>query len=341
MGRTLRSVAMCMIAVALPVAGMAKAAEPESPAVSQQEPLASLRRQAERALRNGDPAQAAQLAARYFHEGGTEQEMRLLWTTALYQSGMYADAARDLQSEVRAAERAGQPPPEERLVWLLDCYEKLLDNLGAIWALERLVIFHPKRKYWAPLLTRTLRRWGPDHRLALDMMRLRVATDTMAAPEDYLYMARLSLQAGLPAEARAVLDQGYATKVLGVGPSGEVERQRELRDQVAKLYAEDVRRLAQPDIEASAIQARDGLALLNLGMAYVTHKAYARGIALMEQGIRIGVVNTPQDAKLRLAIAYLYSGQRTRAIDLLRTVGGRGGAADTARLWEWHARQSG
>ena len=51
------------------------------------------------------------------------------------------------------------------------------------------------------------------------------------------------------------------------------------------------------------------------------------GLPLMEQAMRKGeLANRPQDAKLRLGIAYLMAGQKAKAIETFNTVGGRHGA---------------
>ena len=63
-----------------------------------------------------------------------------------------------------------------------------------------------------------------------------------------------------------------------------------------------------------------------------------RVIALVEQGLARGGLKRPEDAKLHLGIAYLQSGNKTRALSMLKTVQGSDGVADLARLWVVHAR---
>jgi hypothetical protein len=62
---------------------------------------------------------------------------------------------------------------------------------------------------------------------------------------------------------------------------------------------------------------------------------FSRGLQLMEQGIRKGggLARKPQYARLHLAIAYLAAGRAAKAIETFKTVGGRHGAADLARIW--------
>ncbi len=86
--------------------------------------------------------------------------------------------------------------------------------------------------------------------------------------------------------------------------------------------------------------ARDGNDLVTLGYNYVGYGQAAKGIALMEQGIKKGGLRRPEDAKLHLGIAYLQAGQKAKALQVLKTVGGTDGAADLARLWSVQARRT-
>ena len=63
------------------------------------------------------------------------------------------------------------------------------------------------------------------------------------------------------------------------------------------------------------------------------------GLALMEQGIAKGGLRRPDEAKLHLGIAYLSAGQKAKAIQTFRDVGGTDGTADLARLWLIHAQR--
>ena len=53
----------------------------------------------------------------------------------------------------------------------------------------------------------------------------------------------------------------------------------------------------------------------------------------MEQGIAKGGLKRPEDGKLHLGIAYLQAGNRAKASQVLRSVGGTDGTAELARLW--------
>ena len=282
-----------------------------------------------------DYAKAMQWGQRYFKEGGTSPAIRTLLIQSQYLGGDFAGAARELRTEIEQAEKSGAAPGEDRLTLLLNATLKLNDTNGHVWALERLVTHYPKKEYWVDLLSGLQRKPNFSDRLALDTYRLSLATGSISAANDYMEMAQLALQAGLPAEAKQVVDKGFAAGVLGAGK--EAERHKRLRDLVAKRLDED--KLAQAGALAQAQAAKDGTALVNLGMNLVFNGDNARGLQLMQQGIDRDNLKRAEDAKLHLAIAQLMVGDNGRAQATLRSVGGSDGTADLARLWGLFARR--
>jgi hypothetical protein len=279
------------------------------------------------------------LAQRYVKAGGAETDVRSLLAQAHYELHDYANAARELQWEIQAAERGGAPPREDRLLMLQSCYAKLNDTNAYAWGLEKLVTYYPKREYWADLLDRTQKRPDFGERLSLDVNRLRLLTGTLGSATDFVAMANQARQAGFPAEARRVVDHGFARGVLGTG--ADAARHRELQRQLADETLAQRRQVVKQDVEAAAERASDGIELFNLGWIHSTLGDHTKGLALMEQGIRKGgLANRPQDAALRLGIGYLMAGQKAKAIDTFRKVGGRHGAADLARIWGLYARNT-
>ncbi len=282
-----------------------------------------------------DYAKAMQWSQRYFKEGGTSGSIRTLLIQSQYLSGDFAGAAKELTAEVQAAEKSGTPPAEDRLKLLLNAALQQKDNNTYVYAVEKLVTYYPKKEYWVDLLGRMQRKPNFSDRLALDAYRLSLATGSMSAANDYMEMAQLALQAELPAEARQVVDKGFAANVLGVG--AEAERHKRLRDLVTKKIDEDKK--ARADNEKQAAADKDGTALVNAGFNLVFDGQAPKGLAMMQQGIAKGGMKRPEDAKLHLAIAQLTAGDAAKAQATLKTVGGADGTADLARLWALYARR--
>jgi hypothetical protein len=282
-----------------------------------------------------DYPKAMQWSQRYFKEGGTSGSIRTLLIQSQYLSGDFAGAAKELVAEVQGAEKAGTPPAEDRLKLLLNAALQNKDNNTYVYAVEKLVTYYPKKEYWVDLLSRMQRKPNFSDRLALDAYRLSLATGSMTAVNDYMEMAQLALQAGLPTEAKQVVDKGFAANVLGAG--AEADRHKRLRDLVAKKLDEE--KAARAAVEKQAGVDKDGTALVNAGFNLVFDGQAAKGLAMMQQGIAKAGLKRPEDAKLHLAIAHLSAGDNAKALAALKTVGGADGTADLARLWALYARR--
>ncbi|MBC8838118.1 hypothetical protein IAI14_31500, partial [Escherichia coli] len=60
--------------------------------------------------------------------------------------------------------------------------------------------------------------------LDLDIYRLRRATGSLATADAYMEMTQLALVAGSPAEGKQVIDQGFASGVLGKDAQADREK---------------------------------------------------------------------------------------------------------------------
>lgn len=274
-------------------------------------------------------------AGRYAKDGGTNPQITGLIPQLRYMSGDVGAAARDLLSQVQADEKAGRSPSEEKLQLLANCYLKLNDTNGYLATLERLVAYHPKKSYWTDVISRVQRKSGFSERLALDVYRLKLATSNMTTANDYMEMAQLALQDGFNAEGKKIVDAGFSAGLLGVG--AEADRQKRLRDLANKRLADEQKTIAQAEKDAGA--APDGSALVALGGNYVGAGQVPKGLGMMEQGIAKGGLKRPDDAKLRLSIAYIQAGQKAKALPVLKSIKGTDGTADLARLWSLYAQQ--
>jgi tetratricopeptide (TPR) repeat protein len=297
--------------------------------LSPAETLPILEAMASAAYRQKDFPKAIALAERYTKEGGRNEKMLELKTSAHYLAGDYAGVVRDMQQRVQAIEQTPPVVDETTLRMLAASYAKLNDDAGYAATLDKLLIYHPKKDYWADRLARLQASPGFSDRLALDLFRLRRATDTLDNADQYVEMAQLALQAGLPAEARRVVEAGYAAGKLGAG--AEASRHQRLRDMAAKQAAEDEKALQ------AEVVGRSGDALVNTGHALVAAGRVDKGIELIEQGIAKGGLKRPDEARLHLGQAYLQTGNKARAVDSFKAVRGGEGASDLARLWAIHA----
>ena len=245
-------------------------------------------------------------------------------------SGDYVAIARDAGAAVAAAEQAGRRPDEGDLLRLADAQQRTGNNAGYSATLEKLLTHYPKKDYWNAHLARLPRKPGFGDRFALDVMRLRLASGTLSKTDEFMEMAQLALQAGLPAEGRRIVEQGYRAGALGTGP--EAARHQRLKDLALKQEADQKNAIAAQASQAEAEKTGDDL--VKVGQAYVTLGEVDKGIALIEKGIAKGGLKRPEDAKLRLGMAQLQSASaKGKAAATLRGIKGTDGVADIARLW--------
>lgn len=281
-------------------------------------------------------AKAQQWYARYFKEGGTSSANRTLMVQTQYLSGDFAGASKELMAEIQGAERSGAVPSEDRINLLMNAAVRQKDVNVEAFALERLVTYYPKKEYWVTLLARLQRKPNFSDRLSLDTYRLSLATGSMSSAADYSELAQLALQAGSGAEAKQVIEKGFAAGVLGTGP--EAERHKRLRDLVVKRT--DEAKKTQADDEKAALAAKTGNDLVTIGMNQVYEGQKAKGLQLMQEGIAKGGLKRVEDAKLHLGIAQLAAGESAKAQATLKTVSGTDGTGDLARLWSLYARRA-
>lgn len=245
-------------------------------------------------------------------------------------SGDFAAIAKDAGAAVAAAEAAGRKPDEGDLLRLADAQQRTSNTAGYVGTLEKLLLHYPKKDYWNAYLGRLPRKPGFADRFTLDVMRLKLATGTLTKTEEFMEMAQLSLQAGLPAEALRIIDQGYKSGALGTG--AEAARHQRLKDLATKQNAEVKAGLDQYAAEARTQKTGDDA--VKVGTQYVSFGEVDKGLELIEAGLKIGGLKRPEDAKLRLGLAQLQSARSKNAgVQTLRSVKGTDGVADIARLW--------
>jgi len=277
-----------------------------------------------------DYANSAKWTQRYFKEGGSDPQMK----TVLLQSYYLGNDCASVQKMLAPAAEEGKRASEEELQILANCYLRSKDNTGYVNTIEKLVVHYPKKEYWTDLLARVQKKSGFSDRLGVDVYRLRFATGNAGTAADYMEMAQLAMQQGNPAEAKVFIDKGYAAGVLGKG--NEAERHERLRKLVNTTLEASQKARAQEEKEAEA--AKDGNAQVALGLTYVYEGNAAKGLPLIDAGIKKGGLKRPEDAKLRYGEALLYAGRKEQGVKVLREVKGTDGTADVARLWVLHAR---
>jgi hypothetical protein len=285
-------------------------------------------------LQARDWPRAATWLVRYKEAGGNDPQLLQLLPQVLAESGDHAGAAREGVALVHDNEAAKRPSPEGLLRTLAFSQNKVGDAAGYVATLELLARQHPKTEYWSQLISLAERKPGFNgERLRLDVYRLLRATGVALEPGELADMAQRAQQAGLPAEAQALLDEGYAAGKLGKGR--DAAAQQKLREQTARAAAQDRATLA--DSEKSALAAKDGNALVNLGFALSAAGQHDKAVALIDQGFARGGLRRPDEAALHRGIVLWRAGRKEDAERAFTAVRGGEGTAELARVWALYA----
>jgi tetratricopeptide (TPR) repeat protein len=297
------------------------------PAAEQQKLLMA---EASSAYQLRDYAQSINAIGRYFKAGGNASVMQQLLIQCYYLQKDYAHAAAEQSAQIEAGLRAGQTPPEAQLQLLANCQLQVNDQAGLTRTMVRLVTYYPKPDYWAQLLHGLRANPNVPDRLQYDIDRIRLEVGLLTATADFMDMTEMAVQDGLPEQALAVMDKGYASGALGRDP--QAAREARLKALVERTIADRKASIAAD--EASARSTKNSNALFAAGYSYVDLGQAQKGIAVMREAMAMGGLLAPDDAMLHLGLAYMQAGDKADAIRTLQSVGGTDGAADLAHLWQ-------
>jgi len=215
----------------------------------------------------------------------------------------------------------GQAPEQVYRQMLAIAYEGRM--VGPAFELSRTLVTHyPSAGNWRSVLGvyRDL-SGGPE----LDVDRLMRAAGALGSERDFYVYAQAASTAGLPGEAKAVLEEGFARNVF----QSAAPQARELLAAVSAQVAEDRASLARAGTQALA--AADGRAARRTGDAYYGYGQYAEAAELYRAALRKGGED-PGLVNLRLGAALARAGRRAEAEAALRAVAA-GNNAELAILW--------
>ncbi|MFM0007851.1 tetratricopeptide repeat protein [Paraburkholderia dipogonis] len=263
-------------------------------------------------------AQAAKVAQRYLKSGGGDPDMRTLLVQSYYLSNDCASVVSLLKPGIDAQVHAGHAPDESQLQLLGTCAQRVKDDATYRSTLEKLVAYHPKQSYWDDLFSAIRNKPGYSSKLDIDTYRLRRATGSLSTADDYMEMTQLAIVAGITAEGKQVIDQGFTSGVLG--RDAQADREKRLQALAAK-------RAQAPADPANPV------APVDMGFNQVFAGQAKQGLAAMDAAIAKGGLDHPDQAQLHLGEAYYMAGDKARAVQTFRAVKGTDGSADLARLW--------
>lgn len=225
----------------------------------------------------------------------------------LYQANRQTgEAVTTLQKAIAAKKATGQAVPESWYKRMLGiAYDAKRVDLTVPASLELVTAF-PTKDNWRDSLIIFRDSAKLDDQATLDLMRLMRAAGAMKGESDYYEYANSAYMKGLPGEAKAVIDEGVASKTLNAGKQSFAE--------LSKLSASkvDSDKASLPKLSTQAKAAANGKLALATADAYLGYNDYAKAadlyqVALAKGGVDAATVNT------RLGIALARSGNKAGA----------------------------
>jgi hypothetical protein len=264
--------------------------------------------------------------------GYADADTFLVVAQSYYQQNDYKNAREFTGSWIRDLEKRGQRPKENAIqIYVTSCM-RLKDEACTAAGFEKLVTYYPDPAGWANLMQSLFAT--RNDAAAFNAYRLATEVGAMRTGDDYTEMAQRAIEKGLPGEAQAALEAGFAGKAFT--EKRDVDRNTRLLATAKERAAADRAALAKADKEAAAGKSAD--ADLRVGQAYMSYGQYPAAVAAIQRGIAKGNASDPAEAQMVLGIAQLKAGNRSEATKAFRAVKGDADIQRVAKLWSLRAQ---
>jgi len=235
-------------------------------------------------------------------EAGAANDNDLLIMAQLYyqqkdckNSGIWGDKA------IAAFKKAGEAPKEVLYQLKLQCASDANETPAMIASLYDLVRLTNKTSYWNNLIRLERQDERDDHNLLM-IYRIMFDTNAMQADTDYIEMAQLLGDAGLPGEAQMVLE-----KATSAGVIKDDHKERTTRLLNAMKTRADADKKGLPQLDAEAAKNPAGQLDMKLGEVYFGAGDYQGASTAITRGLGKGQIKQQDEA-------YVYLGRAQAAL---------------------------
>jgi len=246
------------------------------------------------AATNKQDAKAIEYGKQAAEAGSATDEDLLIMSQLYYQqkdcknSGVWGDKA------VASFKKAGQPPKEVLYQLKLQCASDANDTNGMKAALYDLVRLTNKTSYWNNLIRLERQDERDDHN-TLMIYRVMFDTHSMNADTDYIEMAQLLGDAGLPGEAQVVLEKAMSSGILK-----DEHKERTIRLLNAFKTRAEADKQGLPAFDAEAGKNPAGQLDVKLGEVYFGAGDYQNAATAISRGISKGKFGQLDEAYVSL-----------------------------------------
>jgi tetratricopeptide (TPR) repeat protein len=245
-------------------------------------------------------------------------------------SGVWSDKA------VAAYRKANEAPKEVLYQFKLQCASDAGDTAGMKAGLYDLIHATNKTSYWNNLI-RLERQDERDDKNTLMIYRIMYDTNSMNADTDFIEMAQLLGDAGLPGEAAMVLDKAMSTNQIK-----DEHKERTTRLMNALKMRADADKKGLPALDAEASKNAAGQLDIKLGEVYFGAGDYQNAVTALNRGIGKGQVKDQDQAFVYLGranAALKNNAEAKKAFEKLKSVPNE--SPRVLKLWELYSEKLG
>lgn len=277
------------------------------------------------AYQAGNYPDAKKYLAEAVRLGNPGVDASLLLAEANFKAGTTQEGLTALEAAVKSEQAAGRKaPPEWYGRGAAMAYKAKMTGETAKWTREQ-VRAYPTPENWRSALVIFRDGSNLDSQAMLDVFRLMHDTKALAGERDFFEYASLAVTGALPGEAKAVIEEGFASGAVNKSSRAVSERLTDANNKIPSDKASVV------SDEKRAPAAADGRLAANTASAYLAYGDNTKAVDLFrlaqkKGGIDADVVNT------RLGIALARSGQKDAARAAFQAVTGPA-RKDIAQFW--------
>jgi hypothetical protein len=280
------------------------------------------------AYNNKDYAKAATFFTSARSLGYNKDDLALNLARAKVESGDVAGGIAELDTAVKAEQAAGRKPPQDWYKYAVSHAIKAnLPEQTNTWTQMWLASYGTKENWRTVIYTFGFSGPGAarmNDRNRIDLYRLMRVTNSLAGAKEYIDYADASNKIGLPTEAKAVIKEGFDTKIIPAGNATATDIAKQANESIAS----DKPLAAQ---EKAAAGAAKGDLASQAGDAYLGERNYAKAAELYTLAATKGVADMDR-LNLHLGIAQALGNDKENAKATLMKVT-TSPNADIAKLW--------
>ena len=263
----------------------------------------------------------------YFKLEGGNPSIRPVFIQSLVKLNRHEEVIQEVKEKIRLDEASKVKISQNDLRIMALSQRQIKDEAGYNSTLKMLLQNYPSKAYWAEAIARLGRQANFNSRFELDLYRILEVTGNLEDTSEYVDMASLALNVGLPAEAARVVELAFASGKMGQGSAAA--NHQKLRQQIQQRLTEDEK--AMPSLEKSA---RDANALASLADVYAAQQKWEQSQAHYSKALAMGGLRREAETRLHAGIALFKLGQKEQAHTMWDSVQGDATAVELAQLWK-------